>query len=166
MEKTEKQCILIADDERLNRKNLCELLESEYEKRYNKVLTGKQLEQFHTDFQLEGAVSEIYATKSIFLGKKSYIDVLESTNIKGKTITGTHIRLKGITKEGIEYSSKEYSKNNTPEYFKFFEDLSLGVSKSIILNPLNPETNKKKVMFDFNKGSVSTRGEFRRIVQF
>ena len=50
-------------------------LEEKYKEVYNKELNGKNLEQFHTDFNLEGAKSEIYATKSIFLGKKSYISM-------------------------------------------------------------------------------------------
>ena len=105
-------------------------IETEYEKRYNKVLTGTALEQFHTDFNLKGACSEIYATKSIFLGKKSYIDLLESTDKDGKTITGYHIRLKGITEAGLEHTAKTYSEDKkTPEYFKLYEDLAQGTKK-------------------------------------
>ena len=142
-------------------------IEVEYEKRYNKVLTGKQLEQFHTDFDLDDAVSEIYATKSIFLGKKSYIDFLESTDEDGKTITGYHIRLKGITSEGMKHTAKTYSSDNrTPEYFKFYEDLAKGTEKSIILNPYNPDENSNKVLFEFKKGRVSTRKEFKRRIKF
>jgi len=142
-------------------------LEKEYERRYNKVLTGKQLEQFHTDFNLDGAVSEIYATKSIFLGKKSYIDSLESTDKDGKTITGHHIRLKGITEAGLEHTAKTYSEDKkTPDYFKMYEDLAQGTEKSIILNPFNPDKNQNKVLFEFKEGKVSTRKEFSRKVKF
>jgi hypothetical protein len=137
-------------------------LETEYEKRYNKVLTGKQLEQFHTDFDLDGAVSEIYATKSIFLGKKSYIDSLESTDKDGNTITGHHIRLKGITEEGLEHTAKQYDGG----YFELYEDLAKGTEKEIVLNPFNPEKNKNKVLFEFKAGKVSTRKEFTRKVKF
>ena len=44
-------------------------IENKYRDVYDKELNGKNLEQFHTDFDLDGACSEIYATKSIFLGK-------------------------------------------------------------------------------------------------
>jgi hypothetical protein len=144
-------------------------IETEYEKRYNKVLTGVSLEQFHTDFSLKGAGrdSEIYATKSIFLGKKSYIDLLESTDKDGKTITGYHIRLKGITEAGLEHTAKSYSDDKkNPEYFKMYEDLALGTVKKIILNPFNPDKNKNKVLFEFKNGQVSTRKEFTRDVNF
>ncbi len=137
-------------------------LEDKYEEEYKKELNGKQLEQFHTDFDLDGAEDEIYATKSIFLGKKSYIDYLESKDGNGETINGIHVRLKGITKEGLEHTAKEYEGG----IFELFEDLAKGTKKSIILNPFNIEKNKNKVMFDFKQGEVSTRKEFTRTVQF
>jgi hypothetical protein len=137
-------------------------LENAFRARYNKELNGKQLEQFHTDFDLEGAKDEIYATKSIFLGKKSYMDYLESKDENGNTINGFHIRLKGITKEGLEHEAKKY--NNS--YLGLYEDLAKGIEKKIILNPFNEEENKQKVLFDFKDGKVSTKAKFGRIVKF
>ena len=137
-------------------------LEAKYKERYNKELNGKQLEQFHTDFDLEGSASEIYATKSIFLGKKSYMDYLESKDENGNTINGFHIRLKGITKEGLDHEAKKY--NNS--YLGLYEDLAKGIKKKIILNPFNEEENKQKVLFDFKNGNVSTKGLFERTVKF
>jgi len=137
-------------------------LEAKYFERYQKKLNGSNLEQFHTDFDMKGAEGEIYATKSIFLGKKSYMDVLESTNVHGDIITGFHIRLKGITKEGLEHEAKKY--NNS--YLGLYEDLSQGNSKNILMNPFNQDDNKQKVMFDFKQGKVSTRREFYRTVRF
>jgi hypothetical protein len=137
-------------------------LEAKYEEKYDKKLNGKELEQFHTDFDLEGACSEIYATKSIFLGKKSYIDCLESKDRNGNIITGHHIRLKGITSEGLEHEAKKYKDG----YFGLYEDLAKGIEKEIILNPYNEEENKTKVLFEFKAGTVSTRKEFIRKVKF
>lgn len=137
-------------------------LEAKYKEKYNKELNGNQLEQFHTDFSLEGAKDEIYATKSIFLGKKSYIDVLESKDENGNTINGFHIRLKGITKEGLEHEAKKY--NNS--YLGLYEDLAKGIEKKIVLNPFNEQENKQKVLFDFKDGRVSTKAKFERIVKF
>ena len=137
-------------------------LEAKYKERYNKELNGKQLEQFHTDFDLDGAKEEIYATKSIFLGKKSYMDYLESKDENGNTIHGFHIRLKGITKEGLEHTAKQY--NNS--YIGLYEDLAKGNEKKIILNPYNPDTNENKVLFEFKEGKVSTKKEFTRVVKF
>jgi hypothetical protein len=145
-------------------------LEDKYEEVYNKKLNGKQLEQFHTDFDLkdkngvprEGEGEEIYASKSIFLGKKSYMDCLESKDKDGNRITGFHIRLKGITKEGLEHSAKEY-KNG---YVGLYEELAQGVKKRMILNPFNIEKNKNKVLFEFKEGTVRTKKEFIREVKF
>ena len=137
-------------------------LEEKYEERYGKVLNGKQLEQFHTDFDLDGACSEIYATKSIFLGKKSYLDVLESVDENGNKIHGHHIRLKGITEEGLEDASKHYENG----YVGLYEDLAEGNEVKIILNPYNESENSKKVLFEFGKGTVSTKKEFIRSVKF
>jgi hypothetical protein len=114
-----------------------------------------------------GKDEEIYATKSIFLGKKSYIDFLQSKDKDGNTINGYHIRLKGITEEGLEHTAKQYSVDNkTPEYFKLYEDLAKGMEKEIVLNPFNKDKNKNKVLFEFKAGKVSTRKEFKRKVKF
>lgn len=142
-------------------------IENTFYKAYKKVLTGKELEQFHVDFDLANAASEIYAIKSIFLGKKSYIDMLESKDKNGNTINGFHIRLKGITEDGLEYAAKQYSEDKkTPNYWGLFADLAKGTKKEIILNPFNVEENKSKVLFEFKHGKVSTRKEFVRKVQF
>lgn len=138
------------------------LLEKAYNEKYNKILNGKNLEQFHTDFKLKKAVGEIYSIKSIFLGKKSYIDCLESTDKDGNIIHDEHYRLKGITAEGLENSSKEYNNG----YLGLYEDLASGTKKKIILNPFNKEKNKNKVLFEFKAGKVNTKREFTREVQF
>jgi hypothetical protein len=137
-------------------------IENRYREIYNKELNGKALEQFHTDFSLDGAVGDIYATKSIFLGKKSYIDYLESKDKDGNIIHGIHKRLKGITEAGLENASKKY-KNS---YFELYEDLATGKQIEMILNPFNPDENKNKVMFEFKEGKVRTRKEFTRKVKF
>ncbi len=137
-------------------------IENEYREMYGKELNGKNLEQFHTDFDLHGACSEIYATKSIFLGKKSYLDCLVSTDANGKKITGYHTRLKGITSEGMEHAAKDYSDG----YFGLYKDLAEGKKKKIILNPYNVETNHKKTLFVFKDGKVATQDIFIREVKF
>lgn len=156
-------------------------LEDKYRERYGRDLNGKQLEQFHTDFSMtdengnsrQGKDEEIYATKSIFLGKKSYLDVLESKDDQGNIIKGYHIRLKGITKEGLEHTAKEYINKDDPEGYLGLYNFLLGVDKKgkpnkkqIILNPINKDKNEKKVLFEFKDGRVKTRKEFIRIVSF
>ena len=131
-------------------------LEDKYKEIYGKELNGKNLEQFHTDFDLDGAFDEIYATKSIFLGKKSYIDCLESKDKDGNTITGFHIRLKGITEEGLKYEASKYRDS----YAGMYEDLANGNELNILLNP------KDKVLFEYKRGFVATKGDFYRKVKF
>lgn len=139
-------------------------LEEKYRSTYNRELNGKNLGQFHTDFELPGADSdsEIYATKSIFLAKKSYLDILESKDKDNKIINGYHVRLKGITEEGIADSAKKY-KNS---YEGLFTDLANGEEKEMILNPFNVEDNRQKVLFEFMKNGVRTRKTFTRKVRF
>ena len=66
--------------------------------KYHKELIGKQLGQFHNDFDsFEGSVGKIYSRKLIALGKKSYLDIL----VDEKGNEGYHIRLKGIPHQVI-----------------------------------------------------------------
>ena len=66
-------------------------------------MVGGDLGNFHVDFDLYGAASETYAIESLFLGKKTYTDILESTDKDGKTINSEHIRMKGIPTSCIKY---------------------------------------------------------------
>ena len=82
-----------------------------FEQKYDKKLIGKQLTQFHNDFdaisdeqQIQeyaathpGFIYNVWSNKLIALGKKSYLDLLED-NIGN---TGYHIRLKGIPNQCI-----------------------------------------------------------------
>lgn len=150
--------------------NDVKIIEDAYYKKYNKVLNGVNLEQFHTDFDIhgieEGETADIYAIKSIFLGKKSYIDVLEAVvekdGVYNRTIHGTHHRLKGITKEGINHTAKKYKDS----YYGLYSDLAKGNELKIVLNPFDTDENKEKVLFEFKKGLVSTKDEFVRSVKF
>lgn len=136
--------------------NDMEKLSLEYKNKYKKELVGKYLGQFHNDFQMDGAEDSIYAIKSLFLGKKSYIDILESKNEMGEKINGYHFRLKGITEEGILYESE---KKFNGDIFEFYKELSQTDGYKILLNP------EKKVMFEYNDG-VRTRGRVYRKVCF
>ena len=72
-------------------------LADEFRKKYGRELIGKNLGQFHCDFVTitkDGSLPQ--AMKSIFLGKKSYIDLL----VDDKNIA-FHVRMKGITPNAI-----------------------------------------------------------------
>ena len=73
-----------------------------YTDKYGLELVGEDLGNFHVDFDLHGATSEIYAVGSLFLSKKTYIYILESTGKHGKTINSEHIRMKGIPTSCIQ----------------------------------------------------------------
>ena len=68
---------------------------------------GEELGNFHIDFSMDNANTEIYAIESLFLGKKTYIDILESTDKDGKTMNSEHIRMKGIPTPCIKYDAQE-----------------------------------------------------------
>ena len=60
------------------------LLGKEFKEKYGRELIGKNLGQFHTDFDLDGAeTDDIYAVLSVFLGKKCYYDKLYTINPDG-----------------------------------------------------------------------------------
>lgn len=67
-------------------------LANRFQEKYGRELIGKQMGQFHTDFSLAGAKGNIWATESIFLGKKCYMDKLASDS----GVEGFHCRMKGI----------------------------------------------------------------------
>ena len=70
---------------------------------------GEDLGDFHVYFDLYGATSETYAIESLFLGKKTYTDILESTDKDGKTINSSHIRMKGIPTSCIQYFAEQHN---------------------------------------------------------
>ena len=140
------------------------LLEKKYFEIYNKVLNGKALGQFHNDFNLKNSIGEVYATRSIFLGKKCYIDEMEGENDKGEIIKDYHFRLKGITQEGVNYTIKKEFNNDA---FKMFKFLMSGKKINFLLNPYDETENKKKVLFDFKTGEgVRTKDLFYREICF
>ena len=137
------------------------VIEKAFRKKYNRELTGKQLGQFHIDFDMTGACSEIYATKSIFLGKKCYIDMLESTDKDGKLINSYHMRMKGVSVQSINHCAKKYFDN---DYFKVYEHLT----KESLEFVLNPKGLEYKPSFVYKNHRVQTiqDGSFKRVLSF
>jgi len=81
-------------DEKINE------LSIEYKKLYNKDLIGKDLGQFHCDFDFKSDETPI-AIESIFLGKKAYLDKVECIN-DNKINYEYHIRMKGVPSQAIK----------------------------------------------------------------
>jgi hypothetical protein len=134
-----------------------EKIEKHFKLKYDRELTGKQLGQFHIDFDLDGAKSEIYATKSIFLGKKCYIDKLESKDCNGKLINGYHYRMKGVTVEGLQFEANKYKGG----IFELYENL-INNEVEITLNPFG------KFMCKYSGSKILTweTGKFTRELKF
>jgi hypothetical protein len=149
------------DSMHLKNKDISKLEELFFNK-YNRQIRGENMSQFHSDFKLEGSKKgvEVVAVKSLFLGKKSYIDVLQSENDKGEIITGYHMRMKGISESALKYASEKYFNG---DYLKLYEHLSKGKEQEFILNPY-----KYSVSFEYVKGGIRSRNyqEFKRIVSF
>ena len=145
-------------------------LYEEFRKEFKRELCGKQLGQLHIDFDMkdkdgndrQGKGEEIYAVQSCFLGKKTYYDKLESKDKDGNKIQAHHIRMKGITKEGIDHQAKKY-KNGVDG---LYEHLSKGNAVEFLMNPFNEEANSQKVLFQYVDSKVNFRDEFKRVVKF
>ena len=97
------------DSIHLNYDNVPRLWEY-YKQKYNQELVGDGLGNFHKDFKKwQADCGEIYSKESLLLGKKTYTDVLESTDKDNKIINSDHIRMRGIPTSCIKY---EADKNN------------------------------------------------------
>jgi hypothetical protein len=128
-----------------------------YKNKYDRDLLGKQLGQLHGDFSMKKAAkgAEIVSVKTIVLGKKCYLDKLKSKDSEGKTIYDYHIRLKGVTKEGIAHAAKQYGGIEN-----VFNRLAKGETIKFILNP------DGKALFEFNETGVKTKAKFPRTLSF
>ena len=114
-------------------------LAKEYKKINNKELIGKNMGQFHTDFDSDILKGEILAKRSIFLGKKCYIDELVGS--ESGDLVDYHIRLKGIPNASI----LDYCENNNITPYDLYEKL---YNKEVITFDLT--CGGKKVNFQFN----------------
>ena len=96
-------------------------LATEYKKRYNRELIGKDMGQFHNDFD---ELPDSWAYQSIFNGKKCYIDML--TDDKGNK--AVHKRAKGVTLDVLdEMAEKCYNNDLFALYDDMFDEKSLKV---------------------------------------
>ena len=138
------------------------VLYKKFKEKYGRVLDGKKLGQFHIDFELKDAegksCTNIYAEKSIFLGKKCYIDCLVGTSPTGEIVRGFHVRMKGIPSSTVGYTA---DMNNINKY-ELYERLYDGEAFEFDLLE-----NGKRCNFEFRKdGSITSMGHFSRTVGF
>jgi hypothetical protein len=114
--------------------------------------------QFHSDFDLKGC-NDVYAKRSIFLGKKSYIDELVGTDKDGNDKVGYHIRMKGIPESCMYHTAKQHGYANV---FEMYEALLKGVK---IVADLTEGGKKANFKFDTNY-DCHTLSVFKRTMAF
>lgn len=137
------------------------LLEEKFKEKYHRELNGKNTGEFHVDFDMNGSVGEIISIKSIFLGKKCYIDKLqaliedcegvnggfdlETGEIINSYVTDYHIRMKGVGEDCIIYKAEqEYDE----DVFRIFEDLYNKEYTGSGSKEFNDFENKKGLQFN------------------
>ncbi|MEY3751974.1 MAG: hypothetical protein RLZZ354_516 [Pseudomonadota bacterium] len=156
-------------------------LSSAFSDKYNRDLIGKKMGQFHSDFDGEIYIDEnnniiedkkigkkfykkvkmenVFANRSIFLGKKCYIDELYCYDEMGKKYIDYHIRMKGIPNSTILHTAKllEY-----PNPFELYKDLSIGKEITFDLTEGGFKANFEKKK-DF---TIYTKSKFDRMIKF
>ena len=133
-----------------------------YKEKYGKELIGKNLGQFHCDFDFKD-MKDVRSIGLIVLGKKCYIDKLEGTDKEGNKQYSFHIRLKGVSIDAINQyvnDRKQYNKNYNE--WNVYEDLYNGKSILFDLNVNN------KVRFQKSKDQEYSTfsGDFKRTISF
>ena len=74
---------------------------------------------------MENAKTETYATENLFLGKKTYIDILEPTDKDGKTIYSEHTRMKSIPTPCIKYYAQQKGITVLEVYKRLFKNKTI-----------------------------------------
>ena len=76
--------------------------------KYGQELVGKNLGQFHVDPpDIENNCGEVYGIEDYLLGRKTSLDMLESTNEEGHIINADHIRMRSIPTACIKYYAQQ-----------------------------------------------------------
>ena len=132
-------------------------LEKLFYEKYNKQISGDMLGQFSSDFDFPADKgTECYATESIFISKKIYIDKVRFIK-EGIENFDYHIRMKGVGSEAVEYVAKNNEKYN--DAMDIYKDILKGGCVSFDLTKVKP-------IFNFNKNqTISSRREFVRKIK-
>jgi hypothetical protein len=129
-----------------------------YEEKYGRTLIGKNMGQFHSDFSSDKIKENIIAVKSLFLGKKCYIDVLEGEDENGIVVQDYHIRMKGVNDIAIKYYCLTNNINPYELYKKLYEGSKI---------KLDLTAGGNKCSFEFNKNyTITSNSAFIREISF
>ena len=158
----------------------CEInkLADEFKKIYGRDLIGSNLGQFHCDFNnIENNASMPVSVKSIFLGKKSYIDML----LDDKNNLAFHVRMKGIPASTLEKTANEMFPESISVSYKnglFIPKINNGIDANYSIfnlykylyehNPITFElVNDFSPRFQFNKNrTIESKRSFERTLLF
>ncbi|EDR21767.1 hypothetical protein, conserved [Entamoeba dispar SAW760] len=128
------------------------LLEYLFKEKYGRELVGTKMGQFHSDFPTVKG-KESWAIKSIFLGKKCYLDVLSNIDDDIDYL----IRMKGIPKDIIKKRAEESFGGNVIDLYEY---LYYGGILSFDLSEGGPH-------FVFERDfTVKTLSSFKRTIKF
>jgi hypothetical protein len=144
-----------------------------FKKKYGRELIGKHMGQFHTDFDLDGSVGDIHAVRSIFLGKKCYLDEIQALIEDEEGINGGfdletgemincyatdyHVRMKGIPCDCIWYKANtEYG----GDIVALYKDLYDAKELTFNLLAVRPKFEMCKDM------NIITKTKFERKISF
>lgn len=120
-----------------------QVLERKFKEKYGRELEGKDLGNFHVDFELQDSNGDeahnVKAVESYFLGKKMYIDQLVG-EVNNKEVSGYHIRMKGIPQGCFHHKCKEMNISPMQMYEK--------------INGLCKEEEEDQITFDLTKGNT------------
>lgn len=130
-----------------------ETLAKLFKDKYGRELIGKNMGQFHCDFDSEKIKGNIFAIYSIILGKKSYMDVLANDNGD----IDYHIRMKGIPNDSII----KYCDNNQISIVDLYEKLYNGEKINFDLT-----CDQQKPKFEIKHFTTSTKLDFAREIKF
>ena len=134
------------------RKEDVSVLENLFYNKFNRKLIGSDMGQFHIDFPLV-ASKEPISRKSIFLGKKAYLDCLRNEDGKEDYF----IRMKGVPDDVIINTCKDMNITVEELYERMYD------GSEIDFNLLN--SNKPK--FEFTKDfQIMIKEKFSRKVKF
>jgi hypothetical protein len=142
----------------------------EYREKYKRELIGKDMNQFHIDFEIydeEGEkikeLKDIHSEEAYFLGKKIYCHTITAIQVhkdglQEKRLEQQHNRMKGITPSTIDHAAKVGNKE-TKDVYKALYD------KDTVNFDLTEAGQKCGFKFE-NKTDLSVRsyksGEFHR----
>lgn len=129
-----------------------------YEEKYGRTLIGKNMGQFHSDFSSDKIKENIIAVKSLFLGKKCYLDVLEGLDENGILVQDYHMRMKGVNDIAIKY----YCLTNNINPYELYKKLYEGDKIKLDLT-----AGGNKCSFEFNKNyTITSNNTFIREISF